>query len=100
MNSPGWSPLDMQARPAYNAYMQYTLRRVPRAVDSVLRRRARTEGKSLNTVAVEALARGAGVDEAPTPQRDLSDVLGTWVKDTAFDKAIAQQHRIDRRLWG
>ena len=89
----------MQARPAYNAYMQYTLRRIPRVVDSVLRRRARNEGKSLNSVALEALARGAGVDEAATPRRDLRDVLGTWVEDAAFDKAIAQQHRIDRRLW-
>lgn len=89
----------MQAERAYNAYMQYTLRRIPRAVDSVLRRRARSEGKSLNAVAVEALARGAGVDEAATPRRDLSDVLGSWVEDRAFDKAIARQHRIDRRLW-
>ena len=89
----------MQAASAYNAYMQYTLRRIPRAVDSVLRRRARSEGKSLNAVAVEALARGAGVDEAATPRRDLSDVSGSWVEDRAFDQAVAEQHRIDRRLW-
>jgi hypothetical protein len=78
--------------------MQYTLRKVPRAVDAKLRRRARAERKSLNTVALEALARGAGVD-AMAARRDLADIAGTWVDDAEFDRAIAAQHRIDRRLW-
>lgn len=78
--------------------MQYTLRKVPRAVDAKLRRRARAERKSLNTVALEALARGAGVDGA-IPKRDLAGVAGTWVEDPEFDRALAAQHRIDRRLW-
>ena len=46
--------------------MQYTIRRIPQTVDSALRKRARNEGKSLNAVAVEALARDAGVEEAAT----------------------------------
>jgi hypothetical protein len=79
--------------------MQYTLRKVPPAVDHVLRRRARSEGKSLNAVAVEALARGAGLGDAPQRRRDLGDVAGTWVEDPAFDAAIEAQRRIDRRLW-
>jgi hypothetical protein len=75
-----------------------TLRKVPRTLDAKLRRRARAERKSLNTVALEALAKGAGVDAA-TPKRDLKDVAGTWVEDAEFNRAIAIQHRIDRRLW-
>lgn len=71
---------------------------MPKAVDAKLRRRARVERKSLNSVALEALARGAGVEPA-TPQRDISDVAGTWVEDPDFDEAIAAQHRIERRLW-
>jgi len=87
----------MQALGMYNACMQYTLRKVPRSVDARLRRRARAERRSLNSVALEALARGAGVDTSP--KRDLADVAGTWVEDPEFDRAIAVQHRIDRRLW-
>ena len=79
--------------------MQYTLRRIPPALDSVLRRRARAERKSLNAVAVEALVRGAGLGETPERYRDLGDIAGTWVEDEAFDEAVADQHRIDRRLW-
>jgi len=91
--------LCMQALFAYNACMQYTLRKVPRAVDSALRRRARTERKSLNRVAVEALARGAGVADAPVAQRDLGDVAGTWREDPEFDRAVTAQHRMEKGLW-
>jgi hypothetical protein len=89
----------LQARDAYNAYMQYTLRDVPPAIDLELRRRAKVQGKSLNKVAIEALARGAGLGEAPQRQRDLSDISGTWSEDPEFDRAVVAQHRIDKRLW-
>jgi hypothetical protein len=91
--------MDVHAEQTYNACMQYTLRKVSRKVDAALRRRARAERKSLNTVALEALARGAGVAGEPATQRDLSDVAGTWIDDPEFDRAVARQHRIDRRLW-
>jgi len=89
----------LQALSAYNACMQYTLREVPSTVDSELRRRAKAEGKSLNMVAIEALIRGTGLGEAPVRQRDLSDVAGTWQEDPDFDDAVADQDRIDERLW-
>jgi hypothetical protein len=79
--------------------MQYTLREIPAVLDSELRRRAKTEGKSLNTVAIEALVRGAGLGEARVRQRDLGDVAGTWQEDPEFDQAIAEQDRIDDGLW-
>jgi hypothetical protein len=68
-------------------------------VDAELRRRARTEGKSLNAVAIEALIRGAGLTEAPVRMRDLSDIAGTWQEDPEFDQAVAEQDRIDEQLW-
>lgn len=79
--------------------MQYTLRNIPDVVDSALRRRAREQGKSLNDVALETLARGAGVTEHRPRQRDLKDIAGTWHHDRAFDRALADQHKIDRSLW-
>jgi hypothetical protein len=79
--------------------MQYTLRNIPASVDEALRRVARTKGKSLNEVALEALARGAGVDGEATRQRDLTDIAGTWRKDTAFDNAVTAQDTIDEEMW-
>lgn len=84
---------------SYDACMvQYTLRNVPRAVDSRLRKRARAERRSLNSVALEALARGAGLGTQEGPHRDLRDVVGTWVEDPEFERALALQHRIDRQI--
>ena len=79
--------------------MQYTLRDIPPAVDSVVRERARAEGKSLNEVAVEALAEGLGLGEADVVRRDLSDVAGTWKREAAVEAALAAQDRIDKDLW-
>jgi len=32
-------------------------------------------------------------------QRDLSDLAGTWVEDSAFDDIMAAQRQIDPELW-
>jgi hypothetical protein len=79
--------------------MQYTIRRIPKAIDRAVRERARATGKSLNEAAVDALAHGAGITGTPQKRRDLSDIAGTWKTDKAFDKALAEQDRIDENLW-
>lgn len=79
--------------------MQYTLRDIPATLDAEIRRRAKAEGKSLNSVAVEALGRGMGLGQTPLRQRDLGDIAGTWQEDPEFDQAIADQDQIDDRLW-
>lgn len=79
--------------------MQYTLRNIPPPIDTLLRRRAREEGKSLNEVALEALMRGLGLAAAALRQRDLSDVAGTWETDRATDAVLAEQRKIDPDLW-
>jgi hypothetical protein len=84
---------------AYNRCMQYTIRKVPDTLDTALRRRAREQGKSLNEVAIEALARGAGIGEVRSRRRDLSDIAGTWRNDRAFDRALAAQDLIDAEMW-
>lgn len=50
-------------------------------------------------MALEALVRGARLGTQAGPQRDLQDVVGTWIEDPDFGQALALQHRIDRRLW-
>ena len=84
---------------AYNMCMQYTIRNVPGALDEALRRAARERGKSLNEVAIEALAPGAGVAGELSRQRNLGDIAGTWRKDAAFDSALAAQDTIDEEMW-
>lgn len=84
---------------AYNLCMQYTIRKVPNSLTAALRRRAREQGKSLNDVAIEALARGAGISGELSRQRDLRDIAGTWCSDRAFDRALAAQDTIDKELW-
>jgi len=79
--------------------MQYTIRRIPKAVDDAVRERARATGKSLNEAALEVLADGAGVKGVPRKRRDLSDIAGTWKADKTFDSVLAEQDRIDKDLW-
>lgn len=81
--------------------MQYTIRDIPPRLDVELRERARREGKSLNQVAVEALAQGVGLDSSSprAPKRSLDDVAGTWRKDAAIERALADQDRIDPAMW-
>lgn len=91
--------LAMSAYVGYLRCMQYTLRKIPPALDRALRRRAKDDGKSLNDAAIEALRRGVGIGDEPLRYRDLRDLAGTWVEDPEFDRALADQHRIDKRLW-
>jgi len=79
--------------------IQYTIRNVPKVVDRALRRRADRLAKSLNEVAVEALARGAGVEREAAEHHDVDFLFGSWVEDRAVDEALADQRRIDLELW-
>ena len=84
---------------AYNRCMQYTIRNVPDYLDAALRDAAREYGKSLNEVAIEALARGAGLGDQQRRHRDLSGIAGSWKRDPAFDSAIAAQDTVDEEMW-
>lgn len=79
--------------------MQYTIRNIPGSLDDALRRRAREQRKSLNDVAIEALARGAGISAERIRRRDLRSIAGAWQDDPAFDEAIAAQDIADEDLW-
>ena len=50
-------------------------------------------------MAIEALARGAGVAGECGPQRDLGDIAGTWRRVRAFESALAEQDTIDEEMW-
>jgi hypothetical protein len=82
-----------------NMQIQYTIRRVPKRVDSVLRQKAIREHKSINEVAVDALQRGLGVDGEAHIHHDLDDLAGTWVSDDEFDQAIEAMDQVEPDLW-
>ena len=79
--------------------MQYTIRNIPDYLDAALRVSAREQGKSLNEVAIDALARGAGLTEDRISKRDLRDIAGSWRKDPAFESALAAQDTVDEAMW-
>jgi hypothetical protein len=79
--------------------VQYTIRGVPPAVDKALRSKSKRLNKSLNTVALEALAVGSGSGNEPVSYHDLDQLAGTWQEDPEFDRAKHAQDQIDPKLW-
>jgi len=78
---------------------QYTIRAVPASIDRALRRRAKQEAKSLNSVAVEALARGLELDAKLVEHTELDALVGSWQEDKAFERAVADFERVDEEAW-
>ena len=83
----------------FDGKRQYTIKSVPAAVDSLLRKKAEQEGRSLNDVAVEALRLGVGLAEHEPVYDDLDELIGTWEDDPEFEAAITQQDEVDPSLW-
>jgi hypothetical protein len=93
--------------PALSAYtvgvkrkqkLQYTVRDVPIELDRRLRDSARHLNQSLNQTVVELLARAAGTAETTT-YKDLDSFFGSWTADVKVDQALAEQRKIDKKLW-
>jgi plasmid stability protein len=76
---------------------QYTIRNVPAAVDRALRQRAARSQRSLNDVALEALAQAAQVSVPEVS--DLDAFFGSWVEDPEIDEALGAQRKVDEDLW-
>jgi plasmid stability protein len=91
--------LHTHALPAYNAYMQYTIRDIPDDVNKALRAKAQAEGKSINQTVVDVLRQGLCLENPLQKKRDLSDIAGTWIEDREFNKAMEDFERIDPEEW-
>lgn len=97
--------LEMQALLAYTVGMikkhcvQYTIRDIPATVNDALQQKARRSGKSLNSIARDALTKEAGLEGQARLHHDLDSFFGSWIEDPAVDKALADQRKIDKNLW-
>lgn len=78
--------------------MQYTIRNIPPELDRALKARAKKMGRSVNQIALEALARSV---EQPVKRRSLRGMAGAWSKREAaqLDAFLAEHRRIDEELW-
>ena len=78
--------------------MQYTIRNVPPGIDKAIKARAKQLGKSVNEVALEALARSIG---EPIRRRSLRRMPGSWSPAEArdFERFLAGHRAIDEELW-
>jgi hypothetical protein len=74
--------------------MRYTIRNVSAALDKALKDRAKRLGKSVNEVALEALARSVG---EPVRYRNLRGMPGSWSRADAraLDRFLKSQRKID-----
>lgn len=80
--------------------LQYTIRKVSPQLDAKLRARAAREHKSLNRVVLEQLERTSATPIAvKAPNGDYDDLVGSWVDDPDFDKAIEQLRTVDPKDW-
>jgi plasmid stability protein len=78
--------------------MQYTIRNIPPELDRALKDRAKQLGKSVNQVALEALARSIGQQ---VKRRSLREMPGAWSKREAaeLDRFLQVHRTIDEELW-
>jgi hypothetical protein len=76
--------------------VQYTIRRIPREVDRILRQKAAQRKQSLNQVILDELTVATVGDKQ---REDFSDLAGRWKPDPAFDEIVAAQRQIDWDQW-
>jgi len=79
-----------------------TLRNIPPKLQEVIRKRARTDGLSLNKTVLRMLEEAAGQrTTGPELHHDLDHLAGTWSAEEAadFDAAFAEQRRVDHEVW-
>jgi plasmid stability protein len=78
---------------------QYTIRNVPDALHRALTKKAGAHGVSLNALVLKALEGEAGLSAEVPERRDLDGFAGSWVRDAAVDKALAEFRKVDPKDW-
>lgn len=80
--------------------MTITIPNLPENVERALRQFAATEQKSLDAAAVDALAKGLGVERVEAPKlRDLSFMAVGPPLEPEVIQALEEQRQIDPDVW-
>lgn len=79
--------------------MVITLTNLPAEIEAALQRKAAQEGKTLDRVALDAVARGLEVNPLPEKKRDLSFFLQGPPLEPDVLQALEDQRKIDPELW-
>jgi hypothetical protein len=83
--------------------MTLKLSNVPDHIERALRERAAAEKKTIDQAAVDAMARGLGVQPQPPSEqfkrRDLSDIAGSGGIDDEMEAIFWEHRRIDPEIW-
>jgi hypothetical protein len=87
--------LPKQSAHAYNPNMTLVIDHLPESLTLALHDRAKVEGRSVQEIAMDAMARGLFVTTPKTESTDLSRVVGTWQEDPEFDDAMSDFERVD-----
>ena len=79
--------------------MQYTIRDIPKDLDSALRQASKRFHKSLNQIAVEALVKGANLEGKIKRYNDLDTFFGSWTQDPEFEKSLQASYCGPTKPW-
>jgi hypothetical protein len=81
--------------------MTLTIEKLPDSLNKALHQKAIAEGRTVQDVAVDAIARGLNVGNTNvSPKKgDWSEFIGSWVEDPEFDEAMKDFEKIDPELW-
>ena len=80
---------------------QITVRRIPDAVETELRKLAKRRQQSVNKTAVHVLQKGLGIGDHAIEKRDLSRLAGQWSAEDCrlFEQNVSIFETIDESVW-
>ena len=78
--------------------LRYTIRNVPLQVDSVIRRRSKQTGKSLNQTVIELLSLQTLGTTKIVKDDSFNFLFNKNTLDESFDKTIKDISKIDKKL--
>ncbi len=82
--------------------IQYTIRGIPKDIDTMIRKRAKREGKSFNATVLEIIqvqVLGSAAGRGAREQSIFDKMHGANTFDDKFFEAVAAQSEVDSKLW-
>jgi len=79
--------------------IQYTIRNIPKPLDSVIRKRSKISGKSFNQTVVELLSLQAFGTKEPPTDNNFDWLYNKNTLDESFDEVIEDISKVDKKIW-